>query len=261
MRLLVSVANAAEASDAIEGHADVIDAKNPLAGPLGAVTLQVLSEIHSVVGSARPLSAALGDASDEAAIERSASAFVTAGAALIKVGFAGIAGGSRVTALVIAAVRGAHAGSTGLAAIAAPPSSCDRCFRPGGVVAVAYADAHRASSLPPAALVDVAARGGARGVLLDTADKRGPGLRGLMTPKALAAWVRAAHEAGLLVALAGKLTIDDFPFVRDAGADIAAVRGAACRGGRFGRIVKTRVRLLRAHVADQRSSALRSVSI
>jgi (5-formylfuran-3-yl)methyl phosphate synthase len=260
MRLLVSVASAAEAFDAIEGNADVIDAKNPLAGPLGAVTLQVLSEIHSVVGSTRPLSAALGDASDEVALERSASAFVTRGAVLIKVGFAGIAGASRVAALVAAAVRGAGVGAARLAAQGAPPSACEPCFRPGGVVAVAYADVHRTSSLPPASLVDIAARGGARGVLLDTADKRGPGLRGLMTPKALTAWVKAAHGAGLLVALAGKLTVDDFPLVRDAGADIAAVRGAACRGGRFGRIAKARVRLLQAHVADHRAIAMRSAS-
>jgi len=93
--------------------------------------------------------------------------------------------------------------------------------------------------------VDVAARAGATGVLLDTADKTGPGLRGLMTPSALVRWVAEAHEAGLLVALAGKLTAEDLAFVQDAGADIAGVRGAACEGGRRGRVSIDRVALLR----------------
>ena len=46
MRLLVSVASATEASAALAGGADVIDAKNPLAGALGAVSVGVLREIH-----------------------------------------------------------------------------------------------------------------------------------------------------------------------------------------------------------------------
>jgi uncharacterized protein (UPF0264 family) len=49
----------------------------------------------------------------------------------------------------------------------------------------------------------------------------------------------------LLVALAGKLTADDLAFVRDAGADIAGVRGAACDGGRTGRVSSDKVALLR----------------
>ena len=228
MRLLVSVSSAAEASAALAGGADVIDAKEPLAGALGAVSMKVLREIHAAVAGARMVTAALGDAADEAAIERAAGEFVAAGAVLVKVGFAGIASAGRVAALTAAAVRGARAGGDGK----------------GGVVAVAYADADPAASLTPAALMEVTARAGAEGVLLDTADKSGPGLRGLLAPSALAAWVAEAHKSGLLVALAGKLTADDLPFVRDAGADIAGVRGAACLGGRSGTVAADRVRLL-----------------
>src|SRR4029450_2605959 len=72
MQLLVSVANAADASAALAGGADFIDAKDPRMGALGAVSLDVLHEIHSTVGTARPVTAAIGDASDEAAIERGA---------------------------------------------------------------------------------------------------------------------------------------------------------------------------------------------
>ena len=191
-------------------------------------------DIHASVSGERPVTAALGDAVGEEEIERAARAFAVAGARLVKVGFAGIASAGRVAALIAAAVRGARARGRG----------------PCGVVAVAYADSHCVESIAPAALVDVAARAGAEGVLLDTADKTGPGLRGLMAPAALAILVGRLHERGLFVALAGQLTAGDLPFVRDTGADVAGVRGAACDAGRMGHVSADRVRLL------QQSSAM-----
>jgi len=229
MRLLISVANAAEASDALVGGADIIDAKDSLAGALGAVSVEVLREIHAAVAGARPVTAALGDASDEAAVERAAAAFTAAGATIVKLGFGGISSTERAVALIGAAVRGAKT------------VGAER-----GVVAVAYADADRVASLSPAALTKVAARAGADGLLIDTADKSGPGLRRLVAPGPLATLVAEAHETGLFVVLAGKLTADDLPFARDAGADIVGVRGAACDGGRTGRVAARKVRLLRS---------------
>jgi (5-formylfuran-3-yl)methyl phosphate synthase len=246
VQLLVSVESAVEAMDALAGGADVIDAKDPRTGALGRVAPRVLAEIAAAVaGSGRPLSAALGDACDETAIEDSARVCASAGAAFVKVGFAGIASAARIDALIAAALRGARRGD-GL---------------PSSVIAVAYADADRTSSLDRDTLVDVAARGGAAGVLLDTADKRGPALRELMTPRALKSWVGAAHRAGLLVAVAGKLSADDLTLAYDAGADIAGVRTAACAGGRTGRVAADHVRVLRMRVAHHASSAARSASI
>lgn len=246
MRLLVSVSSAAEAMAAVAGGANIIDAKNPLAGALGPVSLAVLREIYSAVGGTRPVTAALGDAINDSDLERDACAFAAAGARYVKVGFAGITSPSRVAGLIAAAARGAILGSDGAASL----------------VAVAYADADRVDAVPADAFVPLAARAGARGVLLDTADKSGPGLRGLMPPEVLARWVAEAHQAGVFVALAGKLTADDLAFVRDAGADIAGVRGAACEGGRTGRISLKKVTLLRTLCdADQPASADFSISI
>lgn len=225
MRLLVSVKDAEEAMAALAGGADFIDAKDPAAGALGAVSLDVLRGIHSTVAGLKPVSAALGDAIDEWSIERDARAYAHAGASLVKIGFAGISSGISVAALLDAAKRGA-AGDA-------------------GVIAVAYADAERAASPHPDLILEAAAAACVEGVLLDTADKHGPGLRLLMAAATLRAWVTVAHEAGLLVALAGKLTADDLEWVRDAGPDIAGVRGAACTGGRTGRIESRKVRELR----------------
>jgi uncharacterized protein (UPF0264 family) len=232
MKLLVSVSDGAEAAAALAGGADIIDAKDPANGALGAVSLDVFRDIVTAVDGERLVTAALGDATDEASIEPLVRAYSASGARLVKIGFAGVSSHDRVRALLDAATRGAELRAA--------------------VIAVAYADAARANSPDPNVVLDAAAQTGVAGVLLDTADKDGPGLRGLIGPLALHAWIVAAREAGLLVALAGKLSADDLEFVREAGADIAGVRGAACDNGRTGRIVAEKVRLLRS--ADRRSA-------
>jgi uncharacterized protein (UPF0264 family) len=257
MQLLVSVASAGEAGAALAGGADVIDAKDPHAGALGPVSVDVLREIHAAVGGAQPVSAALGDASDEAVIEAAAHAFTTAGARFVKVGFGKLASAKRIATLIAAAVRGANAArGAGSNLKPSPPAILQSCHfaipgipGDGGVVAVWYADMASLAGPAPAAFVETAARAGAAGVLLDTANKCGPGLRRLAAPSVLAAWVAKAHDAKLIVALAGQLTADDLEFVRDAGADIAGVRGAACDEGRTGRVTAERVRLLSARLA------------
>ena len=93
-----------------------------------------------------------------------------------------------------------------------------------GVIATAYADADRVASLDPFAMVDAAAAAAVTVMSSDTADKQGPGLRELTSPATLRAWVAAARDAHMLVALAGKLTADDFGLMNDAGADIVGVR-------------------------------------
>jgi len=228
VQLLVSVRCAAEAVAAVDGGADVIDAKDPQIGALGAVSLEALRDIHTAVAGRRPVTAAIGEATDEAMVEPTARAFAAGGARVVKVGFGGITTAARIESLAAAAQRGAVAGAASSA-----------------VVLVAYADGDSRTSIAPAALVDIAARVGARGVLLDTADKHGLGLTRLLDRRALAAWVDRAHQHGLFVALAGRLAADDLPLVRAAGADIAGVRGAVCEGGRTGRVSRELVRTLR----------------
>jgi uncharacterized protein (UPF0264 family) len=226
--LLVSVSNETEAAAALEGGADLIDAKDPLNGALGAVSIAVFERIAAAVVGRRPLTAALGDAIDEASIAHTAYEFARRGATLVKVGFASTDEDARVEALLSATVGGVASAEGG---------SC-------GVIAVAYADVSRPGSLR--ALVPLAARAGARGVLVDTADKSGPRLFDLVETHVLAALIADARDADVLVALAGRLRPDDVPFVHDLGADVAGVRGAACVGGRSGRVVAEKVRLLKA---------------
>jgi uncharacterized protein (UPF0264 family) len=228
MRLLVSVANAVEARAAVEGGADLIDAKDPLTGALGMVTLSVLRRIHAVVGGRRVVTAALGDAALERTIEHDALQYGSVGVGFVKIGFAGITDITHVERCLAAAVRGVRASA---------PHPCS-------VVAVAYADTGGLTSVDPSALVHAAARAGATGVLLDTAHKHGPGLVRLVSPKTLTEWVALAHGAGLIAAVAGKVTADDLPCLFETGADIVGVRGAACENGRASRVIERNVRAL-----------------
>ena len=229
MQLLVSVANSEEALHALNGGANLIDAKDPLRGALGPVSLETLRNIHAAVAGRRVVTAALGDAVDEKSVERAAFDYGSVGVGFVKIGFADIADRERIAHLITAGVRGVRA--TGQA-------GC-------GVVAVAYADTGGATSVERTALVDIAACAGAAGVLLDTAHKDGPDLLNLVSAATLKSWVALAHDAGLSVALAGKLAAENFPLICETGADIVGVRSAACEAGRTSCITATRVRALR----------------
>ena len=237
MQLLVSVSDAAEARAAVDGGADIIDAKNPSMGSLGAVRPDVLSEIRRAVDPSGLVTAAVGDADPANAVEEFARELAVRGARLVKVGFAGIAEAGRVEEIIGRLAR-----------------ACALVDEASGVVAVAYADARACGSIDAHALLPIAGRSGASGVLVDTADKRGPGLLDLWSMLTLESWVSEAHAYGLMVAVAGKLGLADLHAVADAGADVAGVRGAACVDGRAGRVSSERVRALAARVALQRST-------
>src|SRR5881628_1676365 len=206
MQLLISIAGPAEARAALRGGADVIDAKDPRRGALGPVPPRRLAAVRAAVAGARPISAALGDAASEDALARAVALAVSVGVAFVKVGFAGVTSEPRARRLALAAQP--RAGTDGGARL----------------VLVAYADWRRAESLAPARVVAVAAAVGAAGVLLDTVNKGVP-LFAIEPLASLAAWVAAA---------------------RALGADLVGVRGAACVGGRTGRVSRARVAALRA---------------
>jgi uncharacterized protein (UPF0264 family) len=148
-----------------------------------------------------------------------------AGATFVKLGFAGIADRAVIQEMVAAAVRGAVLA---------------RCQ----VVGVAYADHQYAATVSPDGVLQAIARAGAHAVLIDTADKDGDSLLRLMSAAALTRWIRTARAAGLMTAVAGRLTLEDVHRVAACGADVLGVRGAACEGDRLGTVRATSVRAL-----------------
>jgi uncharacterized protein (UPF0264 family) len=245
MRLLVSVRDEDEAQAALAGGAEIIDAKEPSRGALGAVELDTLREIVHRVNEMRPVSAALGDSGDSRSLAVAARAAAGAGAMFVKVGFADIREPAAVRERLARVRDGASL----------PPS-------PSAVVAVAYADWDEVGGAAPQAVLAAAAAEGAMGILVDTVRKDGAGLFRCLGRSALGSLVRDARERSLLVALAGRISAEDLTFAYEAGADIAGVRGAACEGGREGRVRESRVRalvvacdLLRVHREDSYSIA------
>jgi (5-formylfuran-3-yl)methyl phosphate synthase len=240
MRLLVSVRNEEEAQAALAGGAEIIDAKEPSMGALGAVDSAVLRKIVAAVNGMRPVSAALGDSGDAESLSIAARAAAEAGATFVKVGFADVRDPSDVRARLARVMEGALR----------PGSPC-------AVVAAAYADWDEVGGAAPQTVLGAAAAEGAMGVLVDTVRKNGAGLFRCLGRAALGTLVREARARSLMVALAGRISIEDLSFAYEAGAEIVGVRGAACEHGRDGCVRESRVRdlvaardLLRVPCAD-----------
>jgi (5-formylfuran-3-yl)methyl phosphate synthase len=220
MRLLVSVRSAAEAVLAASNGVDIVDAKEPDAGPLGAVSTSVLHDIHLALPSDVPLGVALGDANtpDQIArvLDRIAPPARVSGT-FLKVGFAGACRVEQVAAVLRRVVEHARELGPGVA-----------------VIAASYSDYEQARTLSPEQVLETAIDAGAMGALIDTWSKDGRGLLRHMSVDALAEWVTGARRAGLLTAVAGSLTADDLEVLREVAPDVIGFRGAACRGGRAG---------------------------
>jgi uncharacterized protein (UPF0264 family) len=230
MRLLVSVRSVEEVSEALAGGAHIIDIKEPSRGALGAADADVIRSVAADVPPSIPVSVALGDP-DTAQIPVSLSRrapYREDGEIILKLGFAGAMGEIEVEQRLIAAIESASA----------------------AVVAVAYADYERAGAPSPSAVVRAAARAGADGVLLDTFTKDQGDLFVFFPPDALQRWVEEVRSHGLMVALAGSLDSKGILRARSTRPDVVGVRGAACVGGRLGRVSADRVRALRLALGE-----------
>jgi uncharacterized protein (UPF0264 family) len=72
---------------------------------------------------------------------------------------------------------------------------------------------------------------------------------------AVADWIAAARSERLLSAVAGKITLESLAILRDLGADVAGIRGAARIGGREGRASAERVGIQPVRRIQPRSAA------
>jgi len=239
MQLLVSLRAADEVAAALAGGADIIDAKEPERGSLGPVAPEVLRSISARVPGTMPLSVALGDFTAAEAIRDAVAATSPPprGAPVyLKLGFAGERSSSAMRGLVTAALE---------AAALAPARPI--------VVPVAYADWMEAGSPPPEDVLASAVLTGARAFLLDTYTKDGKGLLDRLQLGRVQALAARGRAAGLLVALAGSLDLAALD--RIAGlADVVGIRGAACLGGRSGRLDAGMVRKFRGRMESVRGA-------
>ncbi|MEM9351968.1 MAG: (5-formylfuran-3-yl)methyl phosphate synthase [Planctomycetota bacterium] len=219
--LLVSVRDADEARDALEGGADWIDLKEPLRGPLGPVETSVAASVVERVQGRVPVSAACGELLDFAEGRNCALAGL-AGLRLLKFGTAGCGANLDWTERLEGAVSKTR--------------KCGKLFALG-----AYADWRVAESPPPEDVLAAAASVGADWLLLDTYNKVGPGLLDLLSPGEVGILAYKAEEKQLGMAVAGRLCLKDFERLLHPIPSVLGVRGAVCVGGRAGRVSRERV--------------------
>lgn len=229
MKVLISPISLDEARAVCDGGADIVDIKNVDEGSLGANFPWVIREVvESLRGRDVTFSATLGDLPDKpgtAALAALGAAH--AGARYIKAG-----------------LHGTTTYGPALAVMSAVARTC-RDYDPAiTVVAAGYADYRRFDGLDPTTLVEVAHAAGADVVMVDTAFKDGAGLFDSLSLDELDAFIRAAHQRGLQVALAGAVKREHLPDLARLGADIVGVRGAVCGGA------DRRTRILPERVAD-----------
>lgn len=252
VRLLVSVTDHHEAAEALAGGADIIDAKDPSKGALGALGPEVWAKIWSACPPGAETSAALGD------LGASLTAPAAPGSRVgpptyVKVGVGGFPdAGSALSALREFTADRFGSGLPGRAARlhgAGPEESA--LGPPSRLIVAGYADYERAHTPPPAALPELALAAGAGGCLLDTAIKDGSCLLDWIDPPRLRGFVEECHARGLLCALAGSLHTEHLSEVAPLCPDFIGVRGAACDGDRIGgRVTRSSVAVLAYALAN-----------
>lgn len=216
--MLASVTNEREARLVAALGADIIDAKNPVAGALGALPHMTVGAIRAAVPEHVPVSATVGDPVDDPeAVARAVLAMAQAGADIVKVGLR--PGDERVlerlAALSLGRVR---------------------------LVGVLIADTGVALDL-----IEPAGAAGFAGLMLDTADKRRGPLPGIVPESALRRFVTAVHAAGMFAGLAGSLRAEHVPALLRASPDVLGFRGGLCRqGDRTGAVDAEAVRAVRS---------------
>jgi hypothetical protein len=220
MQLLVSVRDAREAIDALDGGAAIIDVKEPARGSLGAADPECWREVAQVIDGRVPISIALGELRD---IQPDVGDDVVPGVDYAKVGLAGCnarAGWFSRWQEVAGRMQGT-----------AP-------------VAVVYADWKTCGSPPPDQILAAAKELGCPALLCDTHDKQSGGLFDHLDRDTLRSLSEAVRSEGMMFALAGSLNLQQLDSLMHFRPDYVAVRGAACAGNRLGTIQRDKVRAI-----------------
>lgn len=200
---LASITDSDEARQALAAGADIIDAKNPHAGALGALPFDTVRAIVDAVGGRAPVSATIGDfpAMEAHAVSHAVSMMGATGVDFVKIG-----------------LFPAPALDDCLAELA---PLCNR-YR---LVAVLFADRN-----PDIPLANRLAGYGFAGIMLDTLDKSAGGLLRHQPVTQLERFVAQARALDLISGLAGSLRAADIPLLAPLGPDYLGFRGALCHG-------------------------------
>ena len=201
-RVLVSVRDIAEAESACLFGADLVDAKDPTRGALGALDVGLVREMVLRVSGRAATSAVAGEPADAHELAACVAAMAETGVDYVKV----------------ALPPGPRADPAALAEAARSA--------PRRLIAVLFAEA----GIDWPALPRLA-QAGFVGAMIDTSAKDGRRLTDWIVPAELAAFTTACRGHGLISGLAGSLGLVDIPVLAGLGAGYLGFRGGLCRGG------------------------------
>ena len=232
-KMLASVTDFAEAEIAVAGGADIVDLKDPKAGALGAAATEIIRQAVQKIAGRRATSAVCGDLPMVSETIRAKAEEVAAtGVDYVKVGFF------------------ASANAAACAEALAPLAKRTK------LIAVLFADQE-----PDFGLLEVFARHGFHGAMVDTADKARGRLLDHLPPERIPAFVHRARSLGLKVGLSGSLEAPDIPRLLPFAPDFLGFRGALCeRSQRIASINAEAVEHIRSLIPEERQAG-RSASV
>ncbi|ALG66744.1 (5-formylfuran-3-yl)methyl phosphate synthase [Beggiatoa leptomitoformis] len=200
-RLLASVMNVEEADCALQGGADIIDLKNPLAGALGALPAPTIQSIVKFVQQRVPTSATVGDLPMQPDIlYQAVQQTMCYGVDYVKIGF----WGKQISL------------------------DCIEILQPltqqgGKLIAVLFADQQ-----PDLNSLCHFARAGFAGVMLDTANKQAGNLTQHLNQQTLKVFIQKAQILGLINGLAGSIGLAQISQLMLLSPFYLGFRGALC---------------------------------
>jgi (5-formylfuran-3-yl)methyl phosphate synthase len=204
--------NKQEAIAAIEGGADIIDAKNPKEGPLGATMPWITKKIRESTPKEVEVSCTLGDLPN-----------LPGSAALAALGAA-----STGVNYIKASLYGVKTQKDAINFLKCIVQAAKELNPSIKIAATGFADAERVYSVNPILIPTITKEANADIAMLDTAIKDGKNLLNFLNTKQLETFVNKTHALGLTAALAGSLRKEDINSLTSLTVDIIGVRGAAC---------------------------------
>ena len=200
---LASVQSLEEARILLPVLPDILDMKNPSQGALGALQVDVVSEIVTMINGRCQTSATIGDLPMNAELITPAMIDMAASAVdYVKIGI--FPDADLAICLSDLAVTVKH--------LSTP------------VIAVLFAD-----NMPAIDCVPLLHAAGFKGVMIDTAFKNGQHLQDHWHQAKLIEFVTSVKHHGLLCGLAGALRLEDIATLKPMGADYLGFRSALCQ--------------------------------
>ncbi|SJM89827.1 (5-formylfuran-3-yl)methyl phosphate synthase [Crenothrix polyspora] len=199
-KMLASVNSVEEALFVLQENVDIIDLKQPALGALGALELAVVREIVATIAKRKPVSATIGDLPMHARlIFNAVQAMAETGVDYIKLGFFPADNWQSIIDQLATLTENS------------------------ALIAVLFADQQ-----PDMTIIPALKQAGFTGVMLDTMNKKSGSLNQVMTADEIHHFIDQAKQQHLLCGLAGSLSLQSIPDLRQYQANYLGFRGALC---------------------------------